>query len=62
MILITILRTIIWMYLQVKYELQIVSQQAKKDKNEIESERARLRGLIGNVAHDIKIPLKSIGE
>lgn len=47
--------------LQVKYELQIVSQQAKKDKNEIESERARLRSLIGNVAHDIKIPLKSIG-
>ena len=50
------------MNLKVKYELQIVSQQAKKDKNEIESERARLRGLIGNVAHDINIPLKSIGK
>lgn len=45
-----------------KYELQIVSQQAKKDKHEIESERARLRSLIGNVAHDIKIPLQFIGK
>jgi K+-sensing histidine kinase KdpD len=47
---------------QVKYELQIVSLQAEKDKHEIESERARLRSLIGNVAHDLKTPLQSIGE
>lgn len=48
--------------LQVKYELQIVSLQAEKDKHEIESERARLRSLIGNVAHDLKTPLQSIGK
>jgi K+-sensing histidine kinase KdpD len=46
----------------VKYELQIVSLQAEKDKHEIESERARLRSLIGNVAHDLKTPLQSIGK
>lgn len=45
-----------------KYELQIVSLQAEKDKHEIESERARLRSLIGNVAHDLKTPLQSIGK
>ena len=48
--------------LQVKYELLIVSLQAEKDKHEIESERARLRSLIGNVAHDLKTPLQSIGK
>eukprot|EP00596_Hydrurales_sp_CCMP1899_P003483 CAMPEP_0119039596 /NCGR_PEP_ID=MMETSP1177-20130426/9171_1 /TAXON_ID=2985 /ORGANISM="Ochromonas sp, Strain CCMP1899" /LENGTH=853 /DNA_ID=CAMNT_0007003679 /DNA_START=1000 /DNA_END=3561 /DNA_ORIENTATION=+ len=46
---------------KVKYELQIVSMQAEKDKKAIESERARLRSLIGNVAHDLKTPLQSIG-
>jgi signal transduction histidine kinase len=45
-----------------RYELQIVSIQAEKDKYEIERERARLRSLIGNVAHDLKTPLQSIGE
>lgn len=46
---------------KVKYELKIVSLQAEKDKRAIEVERARLRSLIGNVAHDLKTPLQSIG-
>ena len=45
-----------------RYELHIVALQAEKDKHEIENERARLRSLIGNVAHDLKTPLQSIGE
>lgn len=48
--------------MQARYELQIISLQAEKDKHDIESERARLRSLIGNVAHDLKTPLQSIGE
>ena len=44
-----------------KYELRIVAGQSEKDKHEIEVERARLRSLIGNVAHDLKTPLQSIG-
>ena len=48
--------------MQARYELQIISLQAEKDKQDIESERARLRSLIGNVAHDLKTPLQSIGE
>ena len=43
-----------------KYELRIVAGPSEKDKHEIEVERARLRSLIGNVAHDLKTPLQSI--
>ena len=38
-------------------ELKIVMQQAEKDKREMEEERVRFRGMIGNVAHELKVAL-----
>ena len=35
--------------------------QAEKDKREMEEERVRFRSMIGNVAHDLKTPLQSVG-
>ena len=46
---------------KVKRELKIVSLQAEKDKKSMEEERARFRSMVGNVAHDLKTPLQSVG-
>ena len=36
-------------------ELKIVMGQAEKDKREMEEERVRFRGMLGNVAHELKV-------
>ena len=46
---------------KLKRELKIVTSQAEKDKQSMEEERNRLRGMIGNVAHDLRTPLQSVG-
>ena len=46
---------------KLRRELKIVTLQAEKDKREMEEERERFRSMVGNVAHDLKTPLQSVG-